>query len=113
MDLFFDVWLNLKNDFYLWRIVRMSLKDGIEIKIYSADDLIVIVKGELDQVEWCYLIAARNLVKWCQRNYDHASSSTRKGDSKSWTEKLKEQLGVVDEVDNAKEGWEMLSVRAD
>lgn len=110
MDLFFDVWENLKNEFYLWRVVKISLAKGISIKIYSGDDLAVIVQQEDLDTEYAYLVAAQHLVDWAIRNEDHASSSTRKGDSDKWMKKLKEQLGVVDEIDNAAEGWEMLSL---
>ena len=99
MDLFFDVFSLFKNDYWLWRIVRYSDQE-ITIKIFSDEDLIVIVKTDADQREYAYLLAAKNLVEWLQRNFDHAKSSTRRGDSK-WTEKLKEQLGIVDEIDNA------------
>ena len=103
MDLFFEIWLYLKNEYFLSRIVRITMKDGIEIKIYSGNDLIVIVKGELDQIEWAYLTAGIHLIDWTKR-YDHASSSTREG--VSWLKKLKEQLGEDDEqVDNAEKRW--------
>lgn len=103
MDLFFEVWLYLKNDFHLWRIFKISMDEGVEFRIFSGDDLAVIVKAELDQLEWAYLTAASHLIDWAERNY-HASSSTRRGDS-SWTEKLIEQLGGLDEIYNAKERW--------
>lgn len=110
MDLFLEIFGEFKDDFWLWRIVRIALDKGVEIKIYSDEDLIVIQKAELDQVEWAYLMAAKSLVEWLERNYDHASSSTRKGDSHRWMEKLKEQLGLMDEVDSATEGNEVLSM---
>lgn len=99
MDLFFEIFAKFKYDFWLWRIVRIS-EEGIEIKVYSDEDLIVVVKGEAVQREWAYLMAAKSLCEWLERNYDHAKSSTRRGVS-SWTDKLKEQLGVEDEVNNA------------
>ena len=110
MDLFLEIFREFKDDFWLWRIVRIALEKGIEIKVYSDEDLIVIQKAELDQVEWAYLMAAKSLVEWLERNYDHASSSTRKGDSHKWMKKLKKQLGLMDEVNSAAEGKEVLSM---
>ena len=109
MDLFFDVWLMLKNEFWLSRIFKISSEKGIDFRIYSGDDLIVVVKEETLDVEYAYLIAASHLIKWVQRNEGHAKSSTRK--ESQWVEKLKEQLGTADEVDCSGEGWEMLSLR--
>lgn len=99
MDIFFEIFAKFKYDFWLWRIVRIS-EEEIEIKIYSDEDLIVNVKAEAIQREWAYLMAAKFLCEWLERNLGHAKSSTRRGDS-NWTEKLKEQLGIADEVDNA------------
>lgn len=99
MGLFFEVYLFLKNDFWLWRIVKMSIAKGIEIKIFSDNDLIVIEKGELNQVEITYLLAARHLIEWALRNENHAKSSTRKGAKKDWINELKEKLDVADIAD--------------
>ena len=107
IDLVFEVWLNLKNDFYLWRVVKISLAKGISIRIYSGDDLAVLVQQDDLDVEYAYLLAAKQLINWAVRNEDHASSSTKKGDSEKWVEKLKEQLGAVDEINHAAKGWEM------
>lgn len=89
MDLFFNVWLNLKLDFWLSRWVRIDLYE-IVIRIYSGDDLIVIVKMESDQVELAYLMAAKNLIDWAKRNYNHAKSATN--NEVSWTDRLKQLL---------------------
>lgn len=109
MDLFFEVWKELKFDYLLWRVVKCSIYKGISIKIYSKDSLIVSVSEENLDYEYAYLIAARDLIQWARRSEDHAKSSTNQGDFK-WLEKLKEQLGGQDEVDNAAEGWQMLSL---
>lgn len=106
MDIFFEVWLNLKNDYYLTRWVKIALDHGIEIRIYSDDELIIREHfEEVSELDYCYLIAALHLVQWAQRTDFHASRTTK---NKSWLDKLKEKLG--DEVDNAAEGWELLSV---
>lgn len=105
MDLFFEIWLNLKNDYYLTRWVKIALDHGTEIRIYSDDELIIREHFEEVEPEYCYLIAALHLAQWAQRNDCHASRTTKE---KSWLDKLKEKLG--DEVDNAAEGWHMLSV---
>lgn len=102
MDLFFDVFANLKDDFVLSRITKISLDKGTHILIFSDDDLIVRVHDEGASPEYAYLVAAKRLVEWALRNeYNeyHASSSAK---GISWTEKLMEQF---DEVDNAKKGW--------
>ena len=104
MDLFFDVWLYLKNDYYLSRWVRISLPNKTEIRIYSGNDLIIKESHEDLDLEYCYLLAALHLAQWAQRNECHASRSTEF----SWLDKLKEKLG--DEIDNAAEGWQLLSV---
>ena len=107
MDLFFEVWRELKFDFLLWRIVKSSLWDGITIKIYSGNSLAVSVQQDDLDYEYAYLIAARDLIEWARRNEDHAKSSTI-GENK-WMEKLKAQLGLQgedeNEIDNAAEGW--------
>ena len=104
MDLFFEIFLYLKNDYYLSRITKISLDGGTEIKIYSGNDCIVRVHHEDIEPELAYLMAGKHLIEWAQRNENHASSSTKF----SWLEKLKEKLG--DEVDNAAEGWQVLSL---
>lgn len=106
MDLFFEIWRELKYSFFLWRTVKSSLWEGIAIKIYSRNQLIVIVQQESLDYEYAYLIAARDLIEWAKRNQDHAKSSTI--EEWKWTEKVREQLGLQgeeDEVDNAAEGW--------
>ena len=104
MDLFFDIFLYLKNDFYLSRVTKISLDQGVEIRIYSGKDCVVRVHHEDIEPEMAYLMAAKHLVEWAKRNENHASSPAEL----SWLDKLKEKLG--DEVDNAAEGWQMLSV---
>lgn len=97
MDLFFEVWNELKWDYELTRWVKLTLA-GIEFRIYSEGKLIVLQKGDnLEGRDYVYLLAARDLVNWTLRNYDHASSSTRK--EFTWTEKLNELLSV-DIADN-------------
>jgi len=98
MDLFFEIWKELKFDFILWRTVKSSLWEGITIKIYSAESLIVSVQQENLDYEYAYLIAARDLIAWARRNEDHAKSSTQ-GDENKWMEKLKAQLGLSGEED--------------
>ena len=104
MDLFFEVWNELKFDFWLWRVVKSSLWDGITIKIYSGSSLAVSVQQDDLDYECAYLIAARDLIEWARRNEDHATSSTRESEDR-WMEKLKAQLGLQgeneDEVDYA------------
>lgn len=103
MDLFFEIWRELKFDYILSRVVRSSLWEGISIKIYSKENLIVAVQQETLDYEYAYLIAARDLIEWARRNENHAESSTLEGESR-WLEKLKEKLGLQgeeDEVDNA------------
>lgn len=99
MDLFFDVFANLKDDFVLSRITKISLDKGTHILIFSDDDLIVRVHDEGASPEYAFLVAAKRLVEWALRNEYHASSSAK---GISWTEKLMEHF---DEVDNAKERW--------
>lgn len=98
MDLFFDVWLKLKNVFWLSRTVKTTLWEGIEIKVYSGDDLIINVKDDLGMEERAYLTAAKELVGYAERNIDHAKSATRKGSK--WVQKLNELL-AVDSADKA------------
>lgn len=98
MDLFFDVFANLKDDFVLSRITKLSLDKGTHILIFSDDNLIVRVHDEGASPEYAYLVAAKRLVEWALRNEYNVTSST----SISWTEKLMEHF---DEVDNAKERW--------
>ena len=114
MDLFFEVWRELKYDFLLSRVVKSSLWEGITIKIYSADGLAVSVQQDDLDYEYAYLIAARDLIAWARRNEDHAKSSTIEDENK-WMEKLKAQLGLQGEeyeINNAAERWEMLSLPA-
>ena len=93
MDLFFEVYRELKYDFVLTRWVKLSLKSGIEFRIYSDGKLIVFEKSEdIEEREYVYLLAARSLIRWAIRNYDHASSSTR--EENKWVTKLSEQLSV-------------------
>lgn len=98
MDLFFDVFANLKDNFVLSRITKLSLDKGTHILIFSDDDLIVRVHDEGASPEYAYLVAAKRLVEWALRNEYHVTSSV----SISWTEKLMEHFN---EVDNAKERW--------
>lgn len=100
MDLFFDVYSEIKYDFALSRWVRISEK-GIDFRIYSEDKLIVIVKSEEpEEREYVYLLACRDLIKWALRNYDHASRSTK--EENKWITKLNEILseGEEDEEHN-------------
>lgn len=97
MDLFFDVWSELKWDYELTRWVKLTIA-GIEFRIYSEGKLIVLLKSDnLEDRDYVYLLAARDLVNWTIRNYDHASRSARK--ELTWTEKLNELLSA-DIVDN-------------
>lgn len=98
MDLFFEIWRELKFDFILSRVVISSLWDGILIKIYSKDNLIVVVQQENLDYEYAYLIAARDLIEWARINENHAESSTKEEEF-SWSEKLREKLGLLGEED--------------
>ena len=97
MDMFFEVYDKFKYDFWLRHVVKYA-EGEIIIKVYSDKDLIVIQKGDSDQVEWAYIMAAKSLVDWLERNY-HAKSSTRRGEDGKWTKKLSELLNV-DAADN-------------
>jgi len=105
MDLFFEIFDFFKYDFYLSRWVKIAMDKGTEIRIYSGNDLILKETEESTEPERCYLRCALHLIEWAKRNENHASSSTRE---KSWLDKLKEML--PDEVDNAEEGWQLLSM---
>lgn len=97
MDLFFEIFENLKYDYYLWRLVRISLDKGISIRIFSDKDLIVYYQAENLDVEYAYLMAALYLVRWARRNEIHAkSSTTRKGASEGWLQKLTNMLDFAD-----------------
>lgn len=109
MDLFFEIWRELKYDYLLTRVVKSSLWNGITIKIYSGESLAVSVQQDDLDYEYAYLIAARDLIEWARRNEDHAESSTEEG--LKWSEKLKAQLGLQGEeyeINNAAERWKML-----
>ena len=95
MDLFFDVWLELKNTYWLTRTVSITMDQGVVIKIYSGDDLIVIIKEESQRVEMAYLLAAKALVNWAKRNEYHAKSATKA--EGSWLDKLKKLLPEEEE----------------
>ena len=99
MDIFFDVFAFLKEDYILSRISKLSSEKGTHILIYSDDSLIVRVHDEQASPEYAYLVAAKRLVEWALQNEIPADE---KKTSRSWSELLKERLF---EVDNAEEGW--------
>lgn len=73
---------------------------GIEIKIFSDDDLIIIEKGELGEEELVYLRTAKNLIEWAKRNEIHAKGPTRKG-ADFWLKKLNQKLDIADTAANS------------
>lgn len=65
MDVFFDVWDWSKKRYALSRIVKIDLEE-CSIRVYHEDRLIVIAKGEADDVDSVYLDAALKLDSWAK-----------------------------------------------
>lgn len=69
MDVFFDVWDWAKKRYELERTVKIDLEE-CSIKVYHDDRLVVLAKGETEDIDSVYLNAARKLESWIKLKGD-------------------------------------------